>query len=232
MRISLLLILLLAGSNLVTAIGAYLVIDRIGERFVQEINATVPGMHEVMLLAQKATNVHRAAAALLVARNPAEEVRMFARLEEEREIEFALRNQILNTPESDLMEKSSRAALGQAATDYEAALRTYLELFKASDFPAAQNFRLGDLRDAFERYQQRQRDESVRLNLKAMQGGAEISAYANMRKSWLLSIGVWPLVLIGLILITVTVLGGILWRQLRRMEIDGKKSEKTHRLGF
>lgn len=231
-RLALLLILLLAGSNLATAIGAYLIIDRISGRYIEDIHATAPGMHDVMMLAQDATDVHRAAAALLVARTPAEETQMLARLAEARARERHRRNQISNTPFRGRDAMASRAALDEAAVAYDASVRVYLDLLKTGDRQAAQDHRLSGLREAFEHYQKSQREESVRLNIEAMQGGAELSTYASSRKSWLLSIGAWPFVIFGLMFVAVTTLGVMLWRQLRRMETDEDGLAKSHRLKF
>jgi hypothetical protein len=231
-RLTLWLVFLLAGSNLATAIGAYLVIDRISGRYIQEINSTAPGMHDIMLLAQKSTNVHRAAAVLLIARDPAEETRMLSRLDVEREKELALRNHILNTVAHTSGRENTLHALASAASDYETTLLAYLQLVKSGQRSAAQDFRLSDLRTAFERYQQAQQEESVRLNLEAMRGGAELGAYADKQKSWLLGIGTWPLVMLTLTFIGLLVLGAMVWGQIRRLENSDSALTKPGRLRF
>jgi hypothetical protein len=189
-------------------------------------------MHDVMMLAQAATDVHRSAAAILVARTPAEEAQMLARLAEARGREKTRRNELLDTTPRGLEAEISRAALAEAGAAYEASVRVYLDLHKAGDRQAAQDHRLSVLREAFERYQRRQREESIRLNIEAMQGGVELSTYASSRKSWLLSIGAWPFVMFGLMFIVVTALGMLLWRQLRRMESDEDSPTAPHRLKF
>ncbi len=215
--LSLVLISLLLCSNLATALVAWLVIDRLNERYSAELNNTVPGLHEVILLAQEATNVHRAALNLPMAADDEERRLVRQRLAESRQRQAARLAQVF--PDGGV-EESPRLPLWEAARDYSAALDTYLALMENGDAGAAALHRTQVLRPAFDHYQVKQREESIRLNFDAMRGGAEINALVTTRKGLLLGFGVWPLLLVSLMLVTVGVLGALLWRHVRRIEME------------
>jgi hypothetical protein len=211
------LIALLLCSNLATALVAWIIVDRLNERYAAELGTTVPGLHEVMLLAQESTNTHRAALNLPLAVDEEERRLVLQRLAESRQREAARLAQVF--PDGPV-EGSPRAPLWAAAKDYGAALDAYLALLANGDKPSATVHRTQVLRPAFDNYQSRQREESIRLNFEAMRGGAEINAMVTTRKGLLLGFGVWPLLLVSLMLVIVGVLGALLWRHVRRIELD------------
>jgi hypothetical protein len=209
------LIWLLLCSNLATALLACLVIDRLNERYAGEINSTVPGLHEVILLAQEATNTHRAALNLLMAADEAERDEVRQRLDEARRREGQRLRQIF--PDGGVV-GSPREPLWEASDNYGTALDRFLELVQVGDHAAAVVHRASVLRPAFDNYQRLQREESIRLNFEAIRSGAEIHAMVTTRKGLLLGFGVWPLLLASLMLVIVGVLGAMLWRHVRQIE--------------
>jgi len=220
-RLLLILVGLLLCSNLATALVAYLVVERLDDRYAREMSIVVPGLHEVMLLAQDSTNTHRAAGNLLLARDEAEKKVMWERLQQARENELERLTEVFASgPPSagDLKEP-----LWRASRDYNAGLEEFLALFSKGKRDAALAFRLDMLRPVFDNYQNRQRDESIRLNFEAMRTSTELSDQAKTRKSMLLGLGGWPLVAITAMLVGFGLLGGVLWRQLWHIEAEEKK---------
>ncbi len=217
-RLSTALIWLLLCSNLATALVACLVIDRLNDRYAEKLNNAVPGLHEVMLLAQESTNTHRAALNLLMATDEEERREVLQRLEEARRREVQRLRQVF--PDG-AVEDSPREPLWRASQEYHAALERLLDLVRTGERQAAAAHRTGALRPAFDEYQLRQREESIRLNFDAIRGGAEIEALVTTRKGLLLGFGVWPLLLACLMLVIVGVLGALLWQNVRRIEREG-----------
>jgi hypothetical protein len=212
-RLSGLLILLLLCSNVATALVAFFVIDRTNERYAAELNATVPGLHEVMLLAQESTNTHRAALNLQLAADESEKKESWDRLIEARLREKQRLRQVF--PEEPA-ESSLRAPLWIAAQAYGANVERHLELVRAGDRNRVAEHRANVLRPAFDEYQRRQREESIRLSFEAMRSGAEISALVTTQKGLLLGFGLWPV----LLLVLVGVLGAWLWHYVKKMDAE------------
>ena len=220
-RVLLILIGLLLCSNLATALVAYLVIERIDQRYTSEVNSAVPGLHEVVMLAQEATNTHRAAGNLLLARDANEVKVIQARMKEARQHELDRLTEVFaKGPPSpgDPMEP-----LWNASRDYSRALEEYLALYDTGNRDAALAYRLDTLRPLFDAYQNKQREESIRLNFEAMKASGEIAAQVKSRKSLLLGFGSWPFVVMMVMLVAFGVLGGVLWRQLQHIEGEEKK---------
>lgn len=215
------LIGLLLCSNLVTALVAYLVIDRMDERYSSEMKTAVPGLHEVMMLAQESTNTHRAAGNLLMARDPAEEKVIWERLQEARRQERARLIEVF--PGGPVGPNEPLGPLWEASRAYEASLEKFIAIFSQGDKQAALAYRLDKLREDFDLYQTRQREESIRRNLSAMRKSEEISAQAKAKKSLLLGFGGWPLAVMLALLLGFGVLGAVLWRQLLSIEEDEKR---------
>lgn len=220
-RVLLILTGLLLCSNLATALVAYLVIERMDQRYSSQINAAVPGLHEVVLLAQDSTNTHRAAANILIARNEAEAKLMIERLAEARRKELERITEVFakGPPASgDPMEP-----LWNASRDYDRAIDEFLAIYNSGNRDAALAFRLDKLRPIFDAYQNRQVAESARLNFEAMKTSGEITEQVKARQSLLLGFGSWPFfILIGM-LVVFGVLGGVLWRQLQKIESEERK---------
>ncbi|MEY4488021.1 MAG: hypothetical protein RIQ79_529 [Verrucomicrobiota bacterium] len=215
-RVLIVLIGLLLCSNLGTALLAFLVIERLDERYSREFNKAVPGLHELMLLAQESTNTHRAAGNLLLARDESESKLMWTRLDEARQKELDRLTEVFSkgpVSAGDPMEP-----LWLASHNYNQLLAEYLEFVKQGKRDEALAYRLDKLRPSFDLYQQRQREESVRLNLEAMQSNREISAQAKERQSLLLGFGGWPFAVLIAMLAIFAVLGFVLWKQLRGIE--------------
>lgn len=220
-RFLLMLVGLLLCSNLATALVAYLVIERLDERYSRELTTAVPGLHEVMLLTQDSTNTHRAAGNLLLARDEAETNVIMARLQDARRTEINRINEIF-------AKGSSRAGdalepLLLASSIYNQALQEYLLLIESGKKDEARAYRLDKLRPVFQLYQNRLREESIRLNFEALRTSRELSAQAKSRKGMLLGLGGWPLAAILVMLVAFGVLGGLLWRQLHHIESEEKK---------
>lgn len=227
-RFSTLLILLLLCSNLATALVAYFVIDRMNQRYAAELGATVPGLHEVMLLAHESTNTHRAALNLQLAGSDRERDENKVRLAEVRKRETQRLRQVFPEPPA---ESSPRAALWEAARAYSAHLEHYLAFIEGGEFGRAAEYRVASLRPAFDEYQRRQREESIRLSFEAMRSGAEIHAFAITQKGLLLGFGVGPLILLCVTLVLAGVLGGWLWHSMRQYSstADGRPAEEEAR---
>lgn len=225
-RFLLMLVGLLLCSNLATALVAYLVIERLDERYSRELTTAVPGLHEVMLLAQDSTNTHREAGNLLLARDEAEAKLIRARLQDARQTELNRITEIFiqGPPQAgDALEP-----LWLASSNYNQALQEYLLLIENGKKDEALAYRLDKLRPIFSFYQSRQREESVRLNFEALRTSGELSAQANARKSMLLGLGGWPLAAMLVMLVAFGVLGGLLWRQLHHIESEEKKLRADH----
>lgn len=220
-RFLLMLVGLLLCSNLTTGLVAYLVIERIDEGYSRELTAAVPGLHEVMLLAQDSTNTHRAAGNLLLARDEAEMNVIMARLQDARQTELDRITEIFikGPPEAG----DAQEQLWLASSNYNQALQEYLLLVANGKKDEALAYRLDKLRSIFDFYQSRQREESIRLNLEALRTSGELSAQAKARKGMLLSLGGWPLAAMLFMLVAFGVLGGLLWRQLHHIESEEKK---------
>lgn len=226
-RFLLILIGLLLCSNLATALVAYLVIDRIDTQYSEELRNKVPGLHEVMVLAQEATNTHRAAGNLLLARDEKEKTELLARVAAAQQAEWHSLAKVFGAGPGEA--DAERASLWQAANDYKAAVGQFLVLINRGDRDAALAYRLDQLRPAFDQYQRRQREESVRLNFAAIKAGGEISASVTARKGVLLGFGSWPFLVMLAMLVVFGILGGILWRQLRRIEADERELRPEQR---
>lgn len=220
-RVLLMLTGLLLCSNLATALVAYLVIDHMDQRYSSQLTATVPGLHEVVLLAQDSTNTHRAAANLLIARNEDESKLMGQRLIEARRKELDRITEVFakGPPASgDPMEP-----LWNASRDYDRALSEYVAIFNSGDRDAALAYRLDKLRPIFDVYQSKQVAESARLNFEAMKASGEITEQVKARQSLLIGFGSWPFVIIIGMLVVFGLLGGVLWRQLQQIEGEERK---------
>lgn len=220
-RVLLFLTVLLLCSNLATALVAYLVIDRMDQRYLGQINAAVPGLHEVVLLAQDSTNTHRAAANILIARNETESKLMIERLAEARRKELDRITEVFakGPPASgDPMEP-----LWNASRDYDRALDEFVAIYNSGNRDAALAFRLDKLRPIFDAYQNRQVAESARLNFEAMKTSGEITEQVKARQSLLLGFGSWPFIILIGMLVVFGVLGGVLWRQLQKIESEERK---------
>lgn len=220
-RVLLVLTCLLLCSNLATALVAYLVIDRMDQRYSSQINSTIPGLHEVVLLAQDSTNTHRAAANILIARNETEAKLMIERLAEARRKELDRITEVFakGPPASgDPMEP-----LWSASRDYDRALDEYLAIFNSGNRDGALAYRLDKLRPIFDVYQSRQVAESARLNFEAMKTSVEITEQVKSRQSLLLGFGSWPFVIIIGMLIVFGVLGAVVLRQLQQIESEERK---------
>jgi hypothetical protein len=220
-RVLLVVVGLLLCSNLATAFVAYLTIARLDERYTNEVAKAVPGLHEVILLAQDSTNTHRAAGNLLLARDQDEAKVMRARLADARQQELERLTVVFakGPPEAgDAMEP-----LWLASRNYNQSLEDYLAFIRSGDRDAALAYRLDILRPIFDAYQTRQREESIRLNFDAVRANTELSAQAKSRKSMLLGFGGWPFAVMLVMLVGLGILGGALWRQLRHIESDEKK---------
>ncbi len=215
-RVLIVLIGLLVCSNLGTALVAFLVIDRLDERYSTEFNKAVPGLHELMLLAQESTNTHRAAGNLLLARDVSESKLMWTRLEEVRQKELDRLTEVFS--KGPVSAGDPMAPLWSASHTYNQSLAEYLELVRNGNRDVALAYRLDKLRPSFDLYQQRQREESIRLNFEAMQSNREISAQAKERQSLLLGFGGWPFLALSAMLAIFAVLGFVLWKQLRSIE--------------
>ncbi len=212
---------LLICSNLATALVAYLTIERLDERYTNELTKSVPGLHEVILLAQESTNVHRAAGNLLLARDQDEAKAIWTRLSDARQHEQKRLNEIFAkgpAAAGDVLEPLWSASLG-----YRQSLEEYLTFIQRGDRDAALAFRLDKLRPTFDLYQTRQREESIRMNFEAIRTNNELSAEAKSRKSMLLGFGGWPFIAMLVMLVNLGLLGGLLWRQLREIEREEKK---------
>jgi hypothetical protein len=220
-RFLLMLVGLLLCSNLATALVAYLVIERLDERYSRELTTAVPGLHEVMLLAQDSTNTHRAAGNLLLARDEAETNVITARLQDARQTELNRINEILTKGPSQVGDALEPLLL--ASSIYNQALQEYLLLIENGKKEEARAYRLDKLRPIFELYQNRLREESVRLNFEALRTSGELSAQAKARKGILLGLGGWPLAAMLFMLVAFGVLGGLVWRQLHHIESEEKK---------
>jgi hypothetical protein len=220
-RVLLVVIGLLLCSNLATALVAYLTIERLDERYTNELGKAVPGLHEVILLGQDSTNTHRTAGNLLLARDETEVKGMWARLLEARRHEQERMNEVFvkGSPKAgDALEP-----LWLASRNYNQALEEYLALIKSGDRERALAYRLDKLRPLFDLYQARQREESIRMNFDAMRANSELSSQAKSRKSLLLGFAGWPFIAMLGMLVGFGLLGGMLWRQLRHIEIEEKK---------
>lgn len=220
-RFLLILVGLLLCSNLATALVAYLVIERLDERYSRELTTAVPGLHEVMLLAQDSTNTHRAAGNLLLARDEAETNVIMARLQDARQTELNRITEIFAKGPPQAGE--ALEPLWLASSNYNQALQEYLLLFENGKKDEALTYRLDKLRPIFDFYQNRQREESIRLNFEALRTSSELSAQAKARKGILLGLGGWPLAAMMVMLVAFGVLGGLLWRQLHHIESEEKK---------
>lgn len=220
-RFLLMLVGLLLCSNLATGLVAYLVIERLDEGYSRELTTAVPGLHEVMLLAQDSTNTHRAAGNLLLARDEAEMNVIMARLQDARQTELDRITEIFikGPPQAG----DAQEQLWLASSNYNQALQEYLLLVANGKKDEALAYRLDKLRSIFDFYQSRQREESIRLNLEALRTSGELSAQAKARKGMLLSLGGWPLAAMLFMLVAFGVLGGLLWRQLHHIESEEKK---------
>ncbi len=220
-RFLLMLVGLLLCSNLATGLVAYLVIERLDERYSRELTTAVPGLHEVMLLAQDSTNTHRAAGNLLLARDEAEMNVIMARLQDARQTELDRITEIFikGPPQAG----DAQEPLWLASSNYNQALQEYLLLVANGKKDEALAYRLDKLRSIFDSYQSRQREESIRLNLEALRTSGELSAQAKARKGMLLGLGGWPLAAMLFMLVAFGVLGGLLWRQLHHIESEEKK---------
>jgi len=219
-RVFPLLVGLLLCSNAATALIAYLVIDRMDTRYSRELSIAVPGLHEVVLLAQDSANTHRAAGNLLLARNEAESKLMWERLRLARQKELSRLTEVFTQGppnESDPMQP-----LWSSATSYNKVLESFEDLVQKGELDSAISYRLDKLRPAFEQYQLRQTEQSVRLNRELMKASNQISSQANTRKNVLLGIGTFPLLLILVALVVFGVLGGVFWRQIRGIESQDK----------
>lgn len=216
------LVAILFISNLATALIAYLVVDGLDARYTHELSGKVPGLHEIVLLAQQASNTHRAAGNLLLARDAAEKKLFWARLEEARHRESEhlqvafVRHSVVGEGEDD-----PTAPLRRAAQDYADTLKEFLVLVEKNDRDVAISYRLDRLRPAFDRYQRCQRDESVRLNFEALKANELLTSEAASRKTWFVGFGTWPLIALFILLIILLVLGVRLWWGWRTIEADG-----------
>jgi hypothetical protein len=220
-RVLLILTGLLLCSNLATALVAYLVIDGMDQRYSNQLNSAVPGLHEVVLLAQDSTNTHRAAANILIARNESESKLMMERLAEARRKELERITEVFTKgppAAGDPMEP-----LWNSSRDYDRALDEFLGIYSSGNRDAALAYRLDKLRPVFDLYQSRQVAESARLNFEAMKTGGEITQQVKSRQSLLLGFGSWPLVIIIAVLVVFGLLGAVLWRQLQRIESEESK---------
>jgi len=169
-----------------------------------------------MLLAQESTNTHRAAGNLLLARGVSESKLMWTRLEEVRQKELDRLTEVFS--KGPVSAGDPMAPLWSASHTYNQSLAEYLELVRNGNRDVALAYRLDKLRPSFDLYQQRQREESIRLNFEAMQSNREISAQAKERQSLLLGFGGWPFLVLIAMLAIFAVLGFVLWKQLRSIE--------------
>jgi hypothetical protein len=220
-RATLIVIGLLLFSNMATALVAYWAIDRLDARYTDELNTTVPGMHETMLLAQEAANTHRAAANLLLARTPEEAIEIQERLRTARVHELERLKQVF--PNGAVPQTNPQYPLWVAAHRYSELLDEFVDLIAKGDRDVAVAFRLDILRPAFDLYQARQREESIRLNYEALNTSGAISAQAKTGKSILLGFGGWPFFVMLAVMMVFAVFSVGLLRRIKRIEQDERK---------
>ena len=184
--------------NIGTIVGAFWLNSRLDRSYTRLLEPAIEQAQQLQGLALSSSQMHRLVLNLLLAEDSAERTEIEEELRVIR-LENEGRVKILGASLTDASAPDSLKALDLAWTNYDRAVSELKQKVAKDDQAKALELRKTDVRPAFNRYKDAQREAGLALRVKSLEASNRLTEAVESDRTLLALFGGWPLAIVGML---------------------------------